>query len=38
VFDGLFLELMSTGDRRRLTRAMDYFIAMARRAVPEQGN
>lgn len=26
VFDGLFLELMSTGDRRRTTRALDAFI------------
>ena len=31
VFDGLFIELMSTGDRARLTRAMDHFISMARR-------
>jgi AcrR family transcriptional regulator len=30
VFDGLFLELIVTGDRLRLTRAMDYFIAIAR--------
>ena len=30
VFDGLFLELIVTGDRQRLTRAMDYFIAIAR--------
>ncbi len=29
VFDGLFLELMSTGDQRRLTRALDQFISMA---------
>lgn len=29
VFDGLLLELMSTGDYRRLTRALDLFIAMA---------
>ena len=29
VFDGLFLELMSTGERGRLTRALDYFISMA---------
>lgn len=32
VFDGLFLELIVTGDRLRLTRAMDYFIAIARRS------
>jgi AcrR family transcriptional regulator len=30
VFDGLMLELMATGDRRRLTRALDEFIALAR--------
>jgi AcrR family transcriptional regulator len=28
VFDGLFLELMSTGDRKRTTRALDYFIEL----------
>ncbi|MBE1160698.1 TetR/AcrR family transcriptional regulator [Dyella acidiphila] len=28
VFDGLFLELMSTGDRRRTTRALDRFIEL----------
>jgi AcrR family transcriptional regulator len=33
VFDGLFLELMSTGDRSRLTRALDHFISMARKAI-----
>lgn len=32
VFDGLFLELIVTGDRLRLTRAMDHFIAIARRS------
>ena len=32
VFDGLFLELMSTGDQRRLTRALDHFISMASKA------
>jgi AcrR family transcriptional regulator len=32
VFDGLFLELMSTGDRARLTRALNEFISMARSA------
>lgn len=31
VFDGLFIELMSTGERARLTRALDHFISMARR-------
>jgi AcrR family transcriptional regulator len=30
VFDGLMLELMATGDRRRLTRALDEFIALVR--------
>jgi AcrR family transcriptional regulator len=29
VFDGLLLEMMSTGDARRLTRALDHFISMA---------
>jgi len=29
VFDGLFLELLSTGDRRRVTDALDQFIAIA---------
>ncbi len=29
VFDGLLLELMVTGDRRRLTRALERFLAMA---------
>jgi AcrR family transcriptional regulator len=37
VFDGLFLELMSTGDRSRLTRALDHFISMARMAIHVQG-
>lgn len=32
VFDGLFLELMSTGDHARLTHALDLFVAMARNA------
>ena len=31
VFDGLFIEVMSTGDRRRATAAIDEFISMARR-------
>ena len=32
VFDGLFLELMSTGDRRRTGEALDEFIRLVRRA------
>ncbi|GGA32321.1 TetR/AcrR family transcriptional regulator [Dyella nitratireducens] len=32
VFDGLFLELMSTGDRRRTTRALDRFIELVEQA------
>ena len=32
VFDGLFLELISTGDRRRTTAALDEFIRVVRRA------
>jgi hypothetical protein len=32
VFDGLLLELMATGDRRRLAIALDEFIAIARQA------
>jgi AcrR family transcriptional regulator len=32
VFDGLFLEFMSTGERARLTRALDHFIALAQRS------
>jgi hypothetical protein len=31
VFDGLFIEVMSTGDRRRATAAIDDFIALAAR-------
>lgn len=34
VFDGLLLELMSTGDHRRLTLALDHFLAMALTASP----
>jgi hypothetical protein len=34
VFDGLFLELMSAGDRPRLTRALDHFISMVRMTAP----
>jgi AcrR family transcriptional regulator len=30
VVDGLFIEVMSTGDRRRTTAAVDHFIEMAR--------
>lgn len=29
VFDGLFIELMSSGDRKRTTQALDHFIQMA---------
>jgi AcrR family transcriptional regulator len=29
VFDGLFIELMSSGDRRRTTRALDEFVRLA---------
>lgn len=32
VFDGLFIEVMSTGDRRRATAAIDEFIVIRRRA------
>jgi AcrR family transcriptional regulator len=31
VFDGLFIEVMSTGDRRRASAAIDEFIGMAAR-------
>jgi AcrR family transcriptional regulator len=31
VFDGLFIEVMSTGDRRRASAAIDEFINMARK-------
>jgi len=34
VFDGLFLELMSTGDLARTARAMDCFIARVRKRRP----
>jgi AcrR family transcriptional regulator len=34
VFDGLFIEVMSTGDRRRATRALDQFIQLARQSSP----
>jgi len=37
VFDGLFLELMCTADRPRLTRALDHFISMARTAMDIHG-
>ncbi len=36
VFDGLFLELMSTGDRARLTRALDQFLAMAAMTITDK--
>jgi AcrR family transcriptional regulator len=32
VFDGLFLELVSTGDRQRTTEALDEFIRIVRQA------
>jgi len=32
VFDGLMLELMATGDRRRLTQALDDFISLVTRS------
>lgn len=32
VFDGLFLELVSTGDRKRTTDALDEFVRIVRRA------
>lgn len=35
VFDGLFIELMSTGDRARLTRAIDHFISLSRKAAKQ---
>jgi AcrR family transcriptional regulator len=34
VFDGLFLELMSTGDRKRLTKALNLFVSMATKSAP----
>jgi hypothetical protein len=34
VIDGLLLELIATGDRRRLGNALKMFIAMARAAAP----
>jgi len=37
VFDGLFLELMSTGDRERTTAALDRFIELASSASPSPG-
>nr|WP_063572117.1 TetR family transcriptional regulator [Luteibacter rhizovicinus] len=33
VFDGLFIELMSTGDRKRTTRALDEFVLLIRSQV-----
>jgi len=33
VFDGLFIELMSTGDRKRTTAALDQFLQLAARPV-----
>lgn len=37
VFDGLFLELMNTGDLARTTRAMDCFLTRAARRRPAGG-
>ena len=34
VFDGLFIEVVSTGDRRRASVAIDEFISMARTHTP----
>lgn len=34
VFDGLMLEMISTGDRPRLTKALDAFIAMSSASLP----
>jgi AcrR family transcriptional regulator len=36
VFDGLFIEVMSTGDRRRASIAIDDFIVMARKHAKTQ--
>lgn len=36
IIDGLLIELISTGDRDRLTRALDAFIAMARAAAADR--
>lgn len=36
VFDGLFIEVMSTGDRRRASAAIDEFIGMARKHAKTQ--
>ncbi len=38
VFDGLFLELVGAGDRARLGKALDCFIAMVRAAVEAEGS
>ncbi len=37
VFDGLFLELMATGERARLTRALKEFIRIANAAAKGRG-
>ncbi|HTL97442.1 MAG TPA: TetR/AcrR family transcriptional regulator [Holophagaceae bacterium] len=37
VFDGLFIEVMGTGNRRRATRALDQFIHMARQTPAASG-
>jgi len=36
VFDGLFIELMSSGDRKRTTQALDCFIQMGTEALASQ--
>jgi len=36
VFDGLFIEVMSTGDRRRASAAIEEFITMARKHTKSQ--
>lgn len=38
VFDGLFIELMSSGDRRRTTRALDQFIQLVLEARANRAN
>jgi len=38
IFDGLFIEVMSSGDRRRATAAIDQFVEMARHYVGARRN
>jgi AcrR family transcriptional regulator len=38
IFDGLFIEVMSSGDRRRATAAIDQFVEMARYYVARRNN